>query len=78
MSTTTPTQEHEANVFRVHTIVFAYGMALIVLTNLLTNVAVDMADKAAAWWSLWAFVGWSLALAAHRVALAISTSRSAA
>ena len=51
--------------FRIHAAVFAAGMIVIFAVNLLTNLAAGIADQWSAWWSLWALIGWGLAIAVH-------------
>ncbi len=56
---------HQVRVFQVHAAVFAAGMVLIIVVNLLTNLAAGTAGELSAWWSLWALLGWGLGLATH-------------
>jgi len=51
--------------FYVHAGVFAGGMLIIVLVNLLTNLAAGIAGEWWAWWSVWAFIGWGLGIVVH-------------
>ncbi|MCP3853170.1 MAG: 2TM domain-containing protein [Actinomycetia bacterium] len=55
----------QLRVFYVHASVAATGMVLIFIVNLATNVAAGITGEWWAWWSAWAFIGWSLALAVH-------------
>jgi hypothetical protein len=51
--------------FYIHAGVFAGGMVIIFLVNLLTNVAAGITGDWWAWWSAWAFIGWGLGIAVH-------------
>ncbi len=50
---------------RVHAAVFAGSMAVIIVTNLLVNLAAGTAGDWQAWWSLWALLGWGIGLCVH-------------
>ena len=56
---------HQVRVFKTHAAVFAGGMAVIFLVNLLTNLAAGIADEWWAWWSVWALLGWGIAIGVH-------------
>lgn len=58
--------------FRIHTAVFAAGMAVIVIVNLLTNMAAGLTGHLWAWWSVWALIGWSLAIGVHGLVLRLA------
>mgnify|MGYP001820538593 CR=1 FL=1 len=46
--------------FYVHACVFAGGMVVIFLVNLVTNAAAGVMGEWSAWWSVWALIGLSL------------------
>lgn len=58
-------REHQIRAFQAHAAVFAAGMAVIFLVNLLTNMAAGIADEWSAWWSFWALIGWGLGIGIH-------------
>lgn len=51
--------------FQVHAAVFAVGMILILLVNLLTNIDAGVVGDWKAWWSMWALLGWGLGISVH-------------
>ena len=51
--------------FYVHAGMFAGGMVIIFLVNLVTNAADGIAGEWRAWWSAWAFIGWGIGIAVH-------------
>lgn len=57
--------DEQREAFRIHAAVFVAGMAVIILVNLLTNLAAGIAGEWWAWWSGWALLGWGLGLAIH-------------
>ena len=59
-------------VFQVHTAVFAAGMVVIFLANLFTNIPAGIPGQWSAWWSLWAFIGWGLAITVHGLLVRLS------
>ena len=63
--TTSDEHAHQVRVFKAHAAVFAGGMAVIFLVNLLTNLAAGIADEWWAWWSVWALLGWGIAVGVH-------------
>lgn len=62
----------QLRVFYIHAIVFAVGMIVIFVVNLMTNVAAGIAGEWWAWWSGWALIGWSLAVAFHGLVVRLS------
>jgi 2TM domain len=51
--------------FYVHAAMFAGGMVLIFLVNLVTNLDAGIAGDWRSWWSAWALFGWGLGIAVH-------------
>ena len=51
--------------FQVHAAVFAAGMILIFVVNLLTNVSAGITGDWGAWWSKWAFLGWAIGISVN-------------
>lgn len=40
-------------------------MAITFAVNLVTNLSAGIAGEWSAWWSVWAFIGWSAGIAVH-------------
>ena len=57
--------EHQVRAFQAHAAVAAGTLTLILAVNLLTSLSAGTAGNIAAWWSLWAIVGWSPGLGIH-------------
>jgi len=55
----------ELRAFYAHAGVFVVGMLIMFAVNLLTNLTAGTAGEWAAWWSAWAFIGWSAGIAVH-------------
>lgn len=66
--------EQEA-AFRVHAMVAACSLAVIVAVNALINVSAGIADEWWAWWSLWAVLGWGIGIAIHGIAVRTARHR---
>jgi hypothetical protein len=63
---------HERRALRIHAIVFAMSMALIVLVNAALNAAAGITGEWWAWWSIVALVGWGLGLSVHGTVVRLS------
>ena len=57
--------EHQRKAFHIHATVFAATMVLIVLVNLMVNLAAGITGDLGAWWSGWALLGWGIGIAIH-------------
>ena len=63
---------HERRALRVHAIVFALSIALIVQVNAALNAAAGITGEWWAWRSLLALVGWGLGLSVHGTVVRLS------
>ncbi len=66
---------HELRAFQMHAIVYAIGMVTIIVVNWATNAAANITGEWEAWWSVWALLGWSIAIAVHGLAVRMSRVR---
>jgi len=55
--------------FYAHASMFAVGMVVIFVVNLLTNLSAGIAGEWSAWWSAWALLGWAIGIAVHGLAV---------
>lgn len=62
--------------FYIHASVFAAGMVVIFVVNLLTNIAAGTTGEWWAWWSGWALLGWGIAVAIHGLVVRLSQPKS--
>lgn len=65
-------EEQQLAAFRIHAAVFAGGMLVIFLVNLLTNAAAGTLGQWSSWWSAWALLGWGLGVAVHGLVVWLS------
>ncbi|MGI9597916.1 MAG: 2TM domain-containing protein [Acidimicrobiales bacterium] len=61
--------------FYIHATVFAVGMVVIFVVNLVTNIAAGLTGEWWAWWSGWALIGWGLGVAIHGLVVRLSRPR---
>lgn len=61
--------------FQAHAAVFAGSMAVMLVVNLLVNLAAGIAGEWWAWWSVLALLGWAVGVAIHGVAVWASRAR---
>jgi len=52
----------ETQALHAHASVFGAGMIVIFSVNLVVNLSAGVAGRWAAWWSVWAFLGWGIGL----------------
>lgn len=64
----------ETQAFRIHAVVFAASMTLIIAVNLLTNLSAGTAGQWSSWWSLWALIGWGAGLTVHGLVVKLAHS----
>jgi hypothetical protein len=58
--------------FQIHAAVFAAGVVLVFLVNLIINVAAGTTGRWSAWWSGWAVIGWGLGIGVHGLVVRLS------
>jgi len=58
--------------FRVHAVVAACSLVVIVAVNAFVNAGTGIAGDWWAWWSLWAVLGWGIGIAIHGTAVRLA------
>lgn len=62
----------EVAALHAHASVFAAGMIVIFSVNLVTNLSAGVAGRWAAWWSVWALLGWGIGLVIHALVVRLA------